>query len=87
MTQPAKSERDRWSKGLVRHLRFDPSLGPHEGRAVRDEHDGGLKAGGSQDIYYTLVVHPDREHEVEELRRRVEGDPNIGGLFSPERDL
>lgn len=74
-----------WPDGLVRHLRLDPECPLDQAAAIR-EGDHSLRTG-PVDIHYTLVVHPKHEHAVEALRARFEADPNIGGPFSPPRDM
>ena len=81
-----RDERNHWPRGLVRHLRIDDECSRTSGVAMRVEHDGGLKAGGSVDILYTLVLHPCNEHLAETVRQSLEASDQIGGPFSPERD-
>lgn len=78
-------QRDRWSRGLVRHLRLDATLKPSEAWAIRTQ-TAPLRDGGQQDIYYTLVLHPTRLDEADDIRKVAENTPDIGGLFSPERE-
>ena len=80
-------QRNHWNRGLIRHLRIDDECPPDTGYAIRVERDGGVEAGGSIDIVYTLVLHPCNERHQEKLRAQIEAHPGIGGPFSPERDL
>lgn len=79
--------RDRWPKGLVRHLMLDPEQPADEALLMRVQHDGGASAGGSDEIHYTLVLHPSQEDRAEAMRASAERDYRIGGPFSPERDV
>lgn len=83
----SEQQRNHWPKGLVRHLRVDDWTPSDSVFAIREDHNGGLDAGGTTDIHYTLVVHPRHAYRVEEYRHLLERNPEIGGLFSPERDL
>jgi hypothetical protein len=80
--------RDRWSKGIVRHLKIDDRTPLDAVYAMRLDHDGGMFVpGGSTDIFYTLVVHPKHADRVEEYRQMLERNPELGGVFSPSRDI
>lgn len=80
-------ERDRWLAGLVRHLRRDDTVPAGTCWAVRISDGRPLDEGGYREVYYTLVINPADEPQAETWRARAEGDPGVGGLFSPGRDL
>lgn len=81
--QPDKRTMDKWPTGLVRHLRLNADVPPDQAIATRE---GDLERDGFTDIHYTLNVHPSQAGNVETIRAHVEANPNIGGVFSPERD-
>jgi hypothetical protein len=86
-TSPRETDqRNRWPNGLVRHLRLDATLKPEHMWAIRVQ-TGPVRDGIHHEIYYTLVMHPDHEHEADDMRYRVERNPDVGGLFGPDRDL